>query len=149
MSSETLTGREEQLKVQVVAGRQLAAKNAKNGFSDAYVKLKLNNEKTKYKTKPVKKNLNPEWRELYTFSHVNKSSDKLNIEVWDSSVFSNNFMGQIEIKLSSIEASNDGYKWYTLEGRGKDEEVSGEICLKIYFERYSDLIRRYSIEKRL
>jgi len=136
------------LKVQVIAGRQLVAKNV-NGFSDAYVEIKLINGKQRYKTKTIKKSLNPEWKELFTFKPIEVESDILQFQVWDRSLFSPNFMGQLEIKLSSIETYDDHEKWFTLEGRGKDEEVSGELYLKIYYERYADLIKRYSIEKRL
>lgn len=71
-----------------------------------------------------------------------KAPVSLNVQVWDHDTFTkDDFLGQFDVHL---EKSVDTDQWFTLEGRGKDEVISGQVHLRVLMESYADLQKRYS-----
>ncbi|EDQ86659.1 uncharacterized protein MONBRDRAFT_10752 [Monosiga brevicollis MX1] len=80
------------------------------GLADPYVKMYIQpdpSKKTKQKTKVVKKSLNPEWNEKFTWtlSSATKLEHRfLTIEVWDwDRITRNDFMGAMAFELKELE----------------------------------------------
>jgi len=79
--------------VKIIRCRNIPAKHA-DGFSDPYVKLKLDGH-GKQKTKVIKKNLNPEFNQEFKYPNWSKS-ENLVISVWDHGRLAKNmFIGQV------------------------------------------------------
>ena len=117
--------KDEQINVKIIKARNLLAKDA-NGYSDPFVKIyllpgreyktlvRLNiaeflnlfylSQDNKRRTKPVFKNLNPEWNYQVSYPNVHKEEVKyktLEVTVWDYDRFkSNDFLGKISIELN-------------------------------------------------
>lgn len=107
------------LYVRVLEARNIPAMDL-NGFSDPYVRLQLG--KNRFRTKVVKKCLNPTWGELFSFK-VEDLNDELVICVLDEDkFFSDDFVGQLKIPISQVfDADNGslGTTWYTLLPKNK------------------------------
>ncbi|KAM7530882.1 hypothetical protein LguiB_034292 [Lonicera macranthoides] len=121
------------LLVRVIEAKNIPAMDL-NGFSDPYVKLQLG--KQRFKTKVVKKCLNPSWCEEFTF-RVEDLKDELAIYVLDEDkYFNDDFVGQIKVPVSQVFDANDtslGTAWYTLQPKNKkaNNKECGEILLTI------------------
>ena len=77
------------LLVRVIEARNIPPMDP-NGLSDPYVKLQLG--KQKFRTKVIKKSLNPYWSEEFTFK-VEDLKEELSISVLDEDKFMiNDFM---------------------------------------------------------
>ncbi|CAI0374208.1 unnamed protein product [Linum tenue] len=91
-----------------------------NGLSDPYVKLQLG--KQRFKTKVVKKNLNPTWGEEFSFK-VEDLKEELVICVLDEDkYFNDDFVGQLKIPVSKVFDSENkslGTSWYSLKPKTK------------------------------
>lgn len=94
-----------------------------NGFSDPYVKLYLNSGGDKsnslsknilnkssdpfFKTKTIKKNLNPEWNETGNVEISNRVNDYLYVKLYDKDVASgDDLLGEAIFPLSHIDPDN-------------------------------------------
>ncbi|CAN4089957.1 unnamed protein product [Withania somnifera] len=135
------------LLVRVIEARNIPALDP-NGFSDPYVKLSLG--KQKFRSKVVKKCLNPSWCEEFSFK-VDDLKEELIISVLDEDkYFNDDFVGQIKIPVSRVFDTNDkslGTAWYTLhpkhkKGKNKD---SGQILLTICFSQGNTLADLQSV----
>ncbi|KAJ8770312.1 hypothetical protein K2173_013266 [Erythroxylum novogranatense] len=121
------------LVVRVIEARNLPPMNT-NGLSDPYVKLKLG--KQKFKTKVMKKCLNPSWSEEFSF-RVDDLRDALVISVLDEDkYFNDDFVGRIKMSVSRVfDADNNslGTCWYPLQSKNKKlkKKNRGEILLDI------------------
>jgi hypothetical protein len=78
--------------------RGLAARDS-NGFSDPFVRLQLGT--TRARTSVVYRNLNPSWNEEFVFNVVDLD-EELSIMVWDEDRFTDDFLGQVRISVSSV-----------------------------------------------
>lgn len=104
--------------------RVIEAKNIRpmdpNGSSDPYVKLQLG--KQRFKTKVMKKSLNPSWCEEFTFK-VDDLKEKLVVSVLDEDkYFNDDFIGQIKVPVNQVFEAEDqslGTSWYSLEPKNK------------------------------
>ncbi|KAL4367873.1 hypothetical protein GQ457_05G031380 [Hibiscus cannabinus] len=121
--------------VGVMEARNIPAMDI-NGFSDPYVKLQLG--KQRYKTKVVKKTLNPSWGEEFSFK-VEDLNEELLISVLDEDkYFNDDFVGHLKVSVSQVfDAHNKslGTAWYALHPRNKKvkNKDCGEILLNIHF----------------
>lgn len=86
------------LHVRVMEARGLAARDS-NGFSDPFVRLQLGSTRTR--TSVVYRNLNPSWNEEFVFNVVDLD-EELSIMVWDEDRFTDDFLGQVRIPVSSV-----------------------------------------------
>uniref|UniRef100_A0A2P2NFY5 Uncharacterized protein MANES_09G084400 n=1 Tax=Rhizophora mucronata TaxID=61149 RepID=A0A2P2NFY5_RHIMU len=121
--------------VRVMEARNLPPTDP-NGLSDPYVKLHLG--KQRFKTKVVKKNLNPSWGEEFSFK-VEDLKEELGISVLDEDkYFNDDFVGQIKVPVLQVfDAENKslGTSWYSLQPKNKKSKNKdcGEILLGIWF----------------
>ncbi|CAK9139169.1 unnamed protein product [Ilex paraguariensis] len=123
------------LLVRVIEARDIPAMDL-NGFSDPYVKLQLGRQR--FRSKVVKKCLNPSWCEEFTF-RVEDLKEELVISVLDEDkYFNDDFVGQIKVPMSLVFDANDkslGTAWYPLQPKNKKAKTRdcGEILLTICF----------------
>ncbi|ERN19192.1 C2 and GRAM domain-containing protein At1g03370 isoform X2 [Amborella trichopoda] len=121
------------LSVYVIEARGLLAKDL-NGFSDPYVKIQLG--RCKYRTKVVKKNLNPSWNEEFSF-RVEDLKEELNIYVLDEDkYFNDDFIGMVTVPVSMVfdaDKKTLASRWFTLQPKNKKSKNKdcGEILLTI------------------
>ncbi|CAK9278846.1 unnamed protein product [Sphagnum jensenii] len=120
------------LHVRVMEARGLAARDS-NGFSDPFVRLQLGT--TRARTSVVYRNLNPSWNEEFVFNVVDLD-EELSIMVWDEDRFTDDFLGQVRISVSSVlsaEKLTVYRSWFPLRKRNEKSKhpVTGEICLSL------------------
>ena len=105
--------------VGVIEARNILAMDL-NGFSDPYVKLQLG--KQRYRTKVVKKTLNPSWGEEFSFK-VEDLNEELLISVLDEDkYFNDDFLGHLKLPVSRVFDAHHkslATAWYTLHPRNK------------------------------
>ncbi|XP_031491799.1 C2 and GRAM domain-containing protein At1g03370 isoform X1 [Nymphaea colorata] len=121
------------LAVRVIEARDLPAKDF-NGFSDPYAKLQLGRHRCR--TKVVKRNLNPSWKEEFSFK-VDDLNEELCISVLDEDkYFNDDFVGQLKIPVAKV-FDAEGHvlapEWYPLQPRNKKSKNTdcGEIFLAL------------------
>jgi Ca2+-dependent lipid-binding protein len=107
------------LVVRLIEARNLPPTDP-NGLRDPYAKLQLG--KQKFKTKVVKKNLNPSWGEEFSFK-VEDLNEELVVGVLDEDkYFNDDIVGQIKVPVSHVfDADNQslGTVWYSLQPKNK------------------------------
>ena len=115
------------LKVELVEGKNLPAAD-RSGYSDPYCQFILNGEKV-FKSKVVKKTLNPSFDEKFEVRVQSRTAADFIIEVYDWDFGgSDDFLGKVRIDLSDLEPFL--LKTVTVPLDGK----SGEIKLKMLFK---------------
>lgn len=125
------------LQVRIIEARNIPAMDL-NGLSDPYVKVQLGRQK--FKTKVVKKSLNPQWDEEFGF-RVDDLNEELVVYVLDEDkYFNDDFVGQLRVPVSKVFDSEDksiGPCWYSLQPKNKKSKNKdcGEILLTIYFSQ--------------
>ncbi|RZC50526.1 hypothetical protein C5167_018942 [Papaver somniferum] len=117
--------------VRVIEARNLRGIDF-NGLSDAYVKLKVG--KQKFKTKVVKKIVNPSSGEDFSF-RVEDLKEKLRIYVLNKNkYFNDDFMGKLKIsiwKIFDVENKFLETTWYSLQPKNKkskNKDYGRSIC---------------------
>lgn len=107
------------LVVRVIEARNLPAMDL-NGLSDPYVRLQLG--RNRFRTKVVKKSLNPSWGEEFSF-WVEDLSEDLVVSVLDEDkYFNDDFVGQLRVPVSRVfdaEVKSLGTTWYSLHPKSK------------------------------
>lgn len=120
-----------QLLVRVIEAKDIPALDP-NGFSDPYVKLQLG--KQRFRSKVVKKCLNPSWCEEYVFK-VDDLKEELLISVLDEDkYFNDDFVGQIKVPVNQVFDAKDkslGTAWYTLQPKTKKSK--NKECGIVFF----------------
>lgn len=116
------------LLVRLIEARNIPALDP-NGFSDPYVKLKLGRQK--FRSKVVKKSLNPSWCEEFSF-RVEDLKEELKIYVLDEDKFcKDDFVGFIKVPVSRVldaEGQSLGTAWYSLQPKKKSKiQDCGEL----------------------
>ena len=115
-----------ELKVDLVEGKNLPAAD-RNGYSDPYCVFLLNTERV-FKSKIVKKTLNPSFDEKFEVSIPSRTSAEFIIEVYDWDLGgSADFLGRASINLADLEPFQLKTVNVPLDGK------SGEIKLKLLF----------------
>ncbi|PPR99604.1 hypothetical protein GOBAR_AA21037 [Gossypium barbadense] len=117
------------LVVGVIEARNIPAMHL-NGFSDPYVKLQVG--KKRYRTKVVKKTLNPSWGEEFIFK-VEDFKGELQISVLDEDKFFNDdFVGHVKLPISQVfdaPQKSLGTVWYPLHpknNRSKNKDLGSQ-----------------------
>lgn len=107
------------LTVRVIEARNLPATDL-NGFSDPYVRLQLGRQR--FRTKVVKKTLNPTWGEEFSF-RVDDLDEELIISILDEDkYFNDDFVGQVKMPVSRAFDSDNGSlgtAWYSIQPKNK------------------------------
>jgi len=115
------------LRVDVVEAKNLPAAD-RTGYSDPYCVFILNGEKV-FKTKVIKKTLNPTWDEKFDVSVPSRTAADFEVEVYDwDFAGGDDFLGKAHIFLTEIEPFQQKTMSLPLEGK------SGEIKLKFLFK---------------
>nr|XP_041568905.1 synaptotagmin-3-like [Taeniopygia guttata] len=114
----------QQLLVRVLRARDLPAKDS-NGFSDPYVKIYLlPDRKKKFQTKVLRRTLNPDWDETFSFGvpFAELPARRLHFSVYDFDRFSrHDLIGQVVLDnlLEAAEARPEMVIWRDIqEGTG-------------------------------
>ncbi|KAK9240814.1 C2 domain-containing protein [Lipomyces kononenkoae] len=115
------------LSVKVLDATHLPAAD-RSGKSDPYCVFELNGAKI-YKTKIVKKTLNPTWAEQFEAPVSKLSSAKFGIKVydWDMGPTEDDFLGGSPIDISKLEPLKTEAQVLTLDGK------SGQVRLEMRF----------------
>jgi len=136
------------LVVEVLEGRDLV-KCTKTGDSDPNLAVFLTDlatrevKKESFKCKPQSKTLAPRWGEKFTFGYnYNLDTDgelpSLNLVLTHKATFSTSDvpMGEIHIDLDTVDPSGEASDmWYPLNLSGRMKIVTGELHLRISFDR--------------
>jgi len=102
------------LTVRIIGAKNLIAAD-KGGTSDPYVKLRVGT--TTYKTKVIKKCLNPKWEETFRFKVANPKTSKLVIDVFDKDKWTKDDpLGSLSIPLTKLEQGVETENWLNLTG---------------------------------
>ncbi|KAK7246030.1 hypothetical protein RIF29_40887 [Crotalaria pallida] len=123
------------LVVRVIEAKNLPPTDP-NGLSDPYVRLQLGRQR--FRTKVIKKCLNPKWDEEFSF-RVDDLNEELVISVMDEDKFLiDDFVGQLKVPMSLVfdeEIKSLGTAWYSLQPKSKKSKnkEAGEVRLSIYF----------------
>lgn len=114
------------LRVDVLDAQNLPSADS-NGKSDPYCKFELNGVEV-FKTKTVKKTLNPEWKEFFTIPIPSRTAAKFKATVWDWDFADKpDFLGAADINLEQLEPFRGQQFTYTLDGK------SGTLRLRLLF----------------
>jgi len=124
--------------IKALQGKDLAPKDA-NGKSDPYLIISYGTQQ--FKTKCIKKTLNPVWAEQTFVIASDHNVPHILVECWDyDKIGTHDFMGEFNINMSQI--PDDGshiQKHFTLElcsnpknKAKKTNHVSGTIELEIF-----------------
>eukprot|EP01126_Amoeba_proteus_P053739 TRINITY_DN656_c0_g1_i19.p1 TRINITY_DN656_c0_g1~~TRINITY_DN656_c0_g1_i19.p1 ORF type:complete len:447 (+),score=70.01 TRINITY_DN656_c0_g1_i19:324-1664(+) len=122
------------LKVHLIGGRDLAAKDA-NGKSDPYVRVWCG--AFKYKSKTIKKSLNPVWDEHIEIPASYAKANPIDVECWDWDVVGgDDYMGEFSFKSDIVPSTGELRKAFPLhkpnqKSKRKEGEVSGTIELSL------------------
>jgi calcium/calmodulin-dependent protein kinase I len=123
------------LRIVVESGKDLAPKDA-NGKSDPYLRVFCG--PYKYKTKVVKKTLDPVWsNEIFEIPANFAKVNPIEIECWDWDVIgTDDFMGEFSFKADVVGIGETTTKAFTLEkpkqkSKKKAGDVSGTITLRV------------------
>ncbi|KAG6005516.1 hypothetical protein E4U54_000324 [Claviceps lovelessii] len=114
------------LRVDVLNGVDLPSAD-RNGKSDPYCKFELNGQEV-FKTKVIKKTLNPVWNEFFEVPVPSRTAAKFNVNVYDYDFADKpDFLGAATINLETIEPFRATESTYMLDGK------SGTIRLRLLF----------------
>jgi len=133
------------LLVKLIAGRKLASKDV-GGGSDPYGIIglltskgdALDTKQSQYRSKTIKKNLNPEWKEdVYEFKpDIDGISRQLLVQLWDEDVTFDDFLGQVVINPKDLEDGKLVDNWYPLKNRpNKKDGATGDVRLLLLYTR--------------
>jgi len=102
------------LQVRIISGRDLVAADS-NGLSDPYVVIKYNEKKCKTKTRVIKKTLNPDWNQIFSFQVQNPSTDVIKFIVYDKDKIGSDFIGEAEVQINDLIEKVEKSMWLKLQ----------------------------------
>jgi len=124
--------------IKALQGKDLASKDS-NGKSDPYLIILYGTQQ--FKTKCIKKTLNPVWTDQTFVIAADPSHQKILVECWDYDVVgTHDFMGEFYVDVSSIPDDGSAIKKHFPVGLSPDPKnkakktnfVSGSIELEIF-----------------
>lgn len=126
--------------VTLIEANHLASMD-KSGTSDPYCTIRSSFNRQKFKTKVIKKNLNPQWNQTFQFI-TSKPEGQIFIKIYDKDIiFKDEFMGEIMVDLKDFSDGNTYDQWFTLcnepQKKKKDKEP-GQIHLRLHFSGSSN-----------
>jgi len=108
----------------------------KSGTSDPYCTIKSSFNKQTFKTKVVKKTLNPKWEQEFKI-FTSKAEGQIIVKMMDKDRFSKDeLMGEVTLPLEDFGKGNEIDKWYELSKepqKKKKDKTIGELHLKAWF----------------
>lgn len=101
----------------------------RSGYSDPYAVVLVNGEKV-FKTKTIKKTLNPVWNEQFDTEILSRTSTQFLLQVfdWDLGPGDDDFLGDVEVDLAQLEPLTPLTLTLPLKGE------SGTISVKFLFK---------------
>ncbi|KAG5471293.1 hypothetical protein LSCM1_01367 [Leishmania martiniquensis] len=105
------------IELTVCAARNLYSHRL-SGLPDTFVRVSMGEKK--YKTRVVKRSLNPEWDETFRFQVADELSAQVRLEVWCKRTYSDDLLGYYTLSLGGLTKGVVKDKWYLLE-RSKTE----------------------------
>jgi len=122
------------LVVRVIEARGLKAADF-GGTSDPFAELRIKNDNFSYKTRTIKKTLNPFWDEEFTLAINDLEKDILSVKIYDFDQTTNNdLIGELEFYVASFINQQPKEEWKQVmerKGPGQFKPSKGEIKLKI------------------
>jgi len=133
------------LSVKVIACQELMAVD-QSTLADAYVMLELHG--TKFKTKTVKKTLEPIFKQTFVFDIDPNKYNEMAVYAYSSAKLrADDFLGVVYLDLADILKDSPKVKdWYEFTPRTWGEPVRGEVHLK--FETNTKLIPQIPVRER-
>lgn len=120
------------VKIQLLHAENLPAGD-RNGKSDPYVKLYLNKEDSFFKSRTIKKTLNPTWNESTSVETINKYDSSIRVECydWDVGPEKDDSLGSGTIMLTKVTPNEE----IEIEVPLKDEQEqdAGLVHFKVGF----------------
>ncbi|OWA51217.1 Multiple C2 and transmembrane domain-containing protein 1 [Hypsibius exemplaris] len=90
----------------------------RNGFSDPFVKFRLGGEK--FRSRVIKKTLNPQWMEQFDIFFYDYDSKRLEISLWDwDRTMKNELIGRVDLDLTPYEQGKTYDLWLDVKDKGK------------------------------
>ncbi|KAG7910329.1 hypothetical protein KL907_001220 [Ogataea polymorpha] len=133
--------------MRVIRGSGLPSADS-NGKSDPFTKVYLNDEEI-FKTKTIKKTLDPEWNQETSFEVDNRVNSVLRFKVsdWDFGLEQDDKLGEVKLNMSEINPFAEGVQEMTLPLKDDDGEPAGELVVAFSFK--PSYITLLSAEKQL
>ena len=91
------------------------------GSSDPYVKVELENQV--HKTEVCDNTQNPKWDQVFKFLIADPDSTQLQMTLWNSNTFSDDFMGKYNISVSGLTKGVVSDKWCLLQNCKTNAEI--------------------------
>lgn len=101
----------------------------RSGYSDPYTTVVLNGEKV-FKTKIIKKTLNPVWNEQFSAEILSRTASNFKLEVydWDMGPGDDDYLGEVDIDLAQLEPLTP--ITLTLPLKGKSGTITANLLFK-------------------
>eukprot|EP01097_Dermamoeba_algensis_P001622 TRINITY_DN1609_c0_g1_i1.p1 TRINITY_DN1609_c0_g1~~TRINITY_DN1609_c0_g1_i1.p1 ORF type:complete len:427 (+),score=92.58 TRINITY_DN1609_c0_g1_i1:43-1323(+) len=124
--------------IEFVQAKNLAPMDS-NGLSDPYCVVKSTFNKQQFKTKVVKKTLNPDWNEKFKF-FAPKLDGALQVKLWDKDKFTaDDFLGEVSIPINSLQPGKEQDLWLELKDEPKEvqKKEKGQLHVKLSYSASS------------
>ncbi|OUM53042.1 hypothetical protein BVG19_g2288 [[Candida] boidinii] len=135
------------LKLRILDASDLPAADS-NGFSDPLVQVYVNG-KLKYKTKTIKKTLNPVWNEETEIEIEERTFSVLRLKVmdWDIGIEQDDKLGEYNLFLSQIDPFDKEWQEFVLRLLDDDQKEAGSLRIQCRFNPY--YLTRFNAVKEL
>ncbi|KAG0576152.1 hypothetical protein KC19_5G059000 [Ceratodon purpureus] len=127
--------------VRVLRARDLLGKD-QNGLSDPYVRVAIG--PVQAETRIIKRDLNPEWNQVFAIGRDKIGGGALELSVWDADKLSkDDFLGGFMIDLQGVSARKPpempvAPQWFKLESKTGHGMVRGEVMAAIWWGTQAD-----------
>ncbi|CAI8500424.1 unnamed protein product [Pichia kudriavzevii] len=122
------------LNIEFVGARELLSKDS-NGKSDPFVKAYLNGDEF-YKSKTIKKTLEPTWNESTSISIDSRVQSVIRFKVndWDFGLEQDDKIGEYTYALKQLDPFDTEMKDYNFELIGEEGEYAGTLEVRMSFK---------------